>query len=231
VVGKEVSLNHLPQKLDGNIILSPDLHPTFKDLVPSVANVIVRKFKGWVDRDDVKQECYLWAIGRGQQFTDLLNEENPNKREQNEKRIAYQMRRVAERYARKEKASKAGYHISDEAFYDTTTIAQLIPFVIASVVDGTVLEQAQEMINDGQPRKQSTPAEGGNLLAILIDIKKSYLKLEQEDKTILQMRYHDNLTLQQIAQYLECATSTADRRCTSALRRLQDKLGGDTPWS
>ena len=208
-----------------------ELHPTFKDLVPSVANVIVRKFKGWVDRDDVKQECYLWAVGRGQQFTDLLNEENPNKREQNEKRIAYQMRRVAERYARKEKASKAGYHISDEAFYDTTTIAQLIPFVIASVVDGTVLEQAQEMINDGQPRKQSTPAEGGNLLAILIDIKKSYLKLEQEDKTILQMRYHDNLTLQQIAQYLECATSTADRRCTSALRRLQDKLGGDTPWS
>jgi RNA polymerase sigma factor (sigma-70 family) len=211
--------------------MTPDLHPTFKDLVPSVANVIVRKFKGWVDRDDVKQECYLWAIGRGQQFTDLLNEENSEKREQNERRIAYQMKRVAERYARREKASKAGYHISDEAFYDTTTIAQLIPFVIASVVDGTVLEQAQEMINDGQPRKQSTPAEGGNLLAILIDIKKSYLKLEQEDKTILQMRYHDNFTLQQIAQYLECATSTADRRCTSALRRLQDKLGGDTPWS
>lgn len=211
--------------------MTPELHPTFKDLVPSVANVIVRKFKGWVDRDDVKQECYLWAIGRGQQFTDLLNEENPEKREQNERRIAYQMKRVAERYARREKASKAGYHISDEAFYDTTTIAQLIPFIIASVVDGTVLEQAQEMINDGQPRKQSTPAEGGNLLAILIDIKKSYLKLEQEDKTILQMRYHDNLTLQQIAQYLECATSTADRRCTSALRRLQDKLGGDTPWS
>jgi len=45
------------------------------------------------------------------------------------------------------------------------------------------------------------------------------------------MRYHDNYTLQQVAQYLECATSTADRRCISALRRLQDKLGGQTPWS
>jgi RNA polymerase sigma factor (sigma-70 family) len=211
--------------------MTPELHPTFYELVPSVSITIVRKFKGWIDYQDVKQECYLWAIGRGQQFTDLLNEENPNKREQNEKRIAWQMRRVAERYARKEKASKAGYHTSDEAFYDTTTIAQLIPFVIASVVDGTVLEQAQEMINDGQPRKQSTPAEGGNLLAILIDIKKSFLKLEQEDKTILQMRYHENLTLQQVAQYLECATSTADRRCTSALRRLQNNLGGETPWN
>jgi RNA polymerase sigma factor (sigma-70 family) len=211
--------------------LTPELHPTLYELVPSVAYVIFRKFKGWVDFDDIKQECYLWAIGRGDQFSELLDEPQLNKREQNEKRIAYQMQRMAERFARKEKARKSGYKTSDEAFYDTTTIAQLIPFVISSVVDGTVLEQAQEMINDGQPRKQSTPAEGGNLLAILIDIKKAYLRLEQEDKTILQMRYHDNFTLQQVAQYLECATSTADRRCVSALRRLQDKLGGATPWN
>ena len=211
--------------------MSPELHPTLYELVPSVAYSIVNKFKGWVDTDDVRQECYLWAIGRGQQFTDLLNEPDLKKREHNEKRIVYQMRRVAERYARKEKARKAGYKVGDEAFYDTTIIAQLIPFVIASIVNGTVLEQAQEMINDGTPRKQSTPAEGGNLLAILIDLKKAYLKLGQEDKTILQMRYHDNFTLNQIAQYLECAISTADRRSTSALRRLQDRLGGETPWA
>ena len=211
--------------------MTPELHPTLYELVPSVSFVIARKFKGWIDPEDIKQECYLWAIGRGQQFTDLLNEPDLKKREHNEKRIVYQMRRVAERYARKEKARKAGYKTGDEAFYDTTIIAQLIPFVIASIVNGTVLEQAQEMINDGTPRKQSTPAEGGNLLAILIDIKKQYLKLEQEDKTILQMRYHDSFTLQQIGQYLECATSTADRRCTSALSRLQNKLGGETPWA
>ena len=211
--------------------MKPELHPTLYELVPSVSYVISRKFKNWIDPEDIKQECYLWAIGRGQQFTDLLNEPDYNKRIHNEKRIAYQMQRMAERFARKEKARKAGYKTTDEAFYDTSTIAQLIPFVIASIVEGTVLEQAQEMINDGTPRKQSTPAEGGNLLAILIDIKKAYLKLAQEDKTILQMRYYDNYTLQQIAQYLECATSTADRRCISALRKLQDKLGGQTPWS
>lgn len=211
--------------------MTPELHPTLYELVPSVAYVISKRFKGWVDPQDIKQECYLWAIGRGEQFAKLLEEPESSKREQNERRIAYQMQRMAERFARKEKARKAGYKTSDEIFYDTTTIAKLIPYIIASVVEGTVLEQAQEMINDGTPRKQSTPAEGGNLLAILIDIKRAYLKLEQEDKTILQMRYHDNFTLQQIAQYLECATSTADRRSISALRRLQDKLGGQTPWS
>jgi RNA polymerase sigma factor (sigma-70 family) len=210
--------------------MSKELHPIMADLVPAVANSIARRFKGWVEKADLKQELYLWALGRQTQYLDQLNEENKEKREHNERRIAFQMRRIAEKYARREKARKAGYHPSDEAFYDTATIAQLMPHILASVIDGTVLEQAQELINDGQPRKQSTPAEGGNLLAILIDVKKSYLKLEEDDKVLLRMRYYDNNTLQEIAQFLEVAVSTADRRCTSALRRLQDLLGGDTPW-
>jgi RNA polymerase sigma factor (sigma-70 family) len=211
--------------------MTKELHPTVKDLVSAVAGSIARRFKGWVERDDLKQELYLWFIGRQDQYTDQLNEENKEKREHNERRLAYQMRRIAEKYARKEKARKAGYHITDEVFYDTATIARLMPSILQSVIEGTVLEQAQDLINDGQPRKQPAPSEGGNLLAILIDVKKSYLKLKEEDKTILRMRYYDNNTLQEIAQYLEVAVSTADRRCTSALRRLQDKLGGDTPWA
>jgi len=211
--------------------MNKELHPTVKDLVSAVAGSIARKFKGWVERDDLKQELYLWFIGRQDQYTDQLNEENKEKREHNERRLAYQMRRIAEKYARREKARKAGYHITDEVFYDTATIARLMPSILQSVIEGTVLEQAQDLINDGQPRKQPAPSEGGNLLAILIDVKKSYLKLEGEDKVILRMRYYDNNTLQEIAQYLEVAVSTADRRCTSALRRLQDKLGGDTPWA
>ena len=211
--------------------MTKELHPILADLVPAVANSITRKFKGWVERDDVKQELYLWVLGRQSQYLDQLNEENKEKREYSVSRLAFQMRRIAEKYARREKARKAGYQTTDEAFYDTATIAQLMPHILASVIEGTVLEQAQELINDGQPRKQSTPAEGGNLLAILIDVKRSYLKLQEDDKVLLRMRYYDNVTLQEIAQYLECATSTADRRCTSALRRLQDQLGGETPWA
>ena len=211
--------------------MTKELPPILADLVPAVANSITRKFKGWVERDDLKQELYLWVLGRQSQYLDQLNEENKQKREHNVSRLAFQMRRIAEKYARREKARKAGYQTTDEAFYDTATIAQLMPHILASVIEGTVLEQAQELINDGQPRKQSTPAEGGNLLAILIDVKRSYLKLNEDDKVLLRMRYYDNVTLQEIAQYLECATSTADRRCTSALRRLQDQLGGETPWA
>ena len=207
-----------------------ELHPSFYDIVPSVATSIHRRFRQWTEREDVVQECYAWAMNRAEHYAELLSEENTLQRTINEKRIAWQMRRHAERYARKEKAKKAGYAIGDESFYDTVLLGQLLPHVISSVVDGTVLEQAQNLINDGQPRKPSAPAEGGNLLAILIDIKKAYLQLDVVDKDILIKRYHENLTLEQMASYLGCATSTADRKVQNSIRKLQNLLGGESPW-
>jgi RNA polymerase sigma factor (sigma-70 family) len=210
--------------------LMSDLHPIVYELAPSVAYAIHRRYKHWVERDDVTQECIAWAITRSAYITDQMSVEDAEQLEHNQRRIAWQMKRAVERYARKEKANKSGYQINDEVYYQTFTLGQLLPFVIASVIDGTVLEQMQEMINDGQPRGSSSPAEGGNLLASLIDIKKCFLKLDQKDQAVLRMRHYDNATLQQIAQYLECAVSTADRRCTNSLRRLQDELGGETPF-
>jgi RNA polymerase sigma factor (sigma-70 family) len=207
-----------------------ETHPSASDIVFSVARTIFSRYRNFVEREDVVQECWSWYYSRVEHFNQLLSEENTVQRVINEKRMAWQMKRHAERYARREKATRSGYKLTDEAFYDTVVIAQLLPHVIASVVDNTVLEQAQNLINDGQPKKQSAPAEGGNLLATLIDIKKAYLKLDVMDKDILIKRYHENLTLQELATYLECATSTADRRCQNSLRRLQNNLGGESPY-
>jgi DNA-directed RNA polymerase specialized sigma24 family protein len=207
-----------------------ELHPVVYDLVPSVAGTIYRRYKSFVERDDIKQELMVWAMTRNAYITEQLNEPNEERRKHNEQRIAYQMRRVAERYARKEKASKSGYQTGDEAYYESATIGQLLPFVIASVLDGTVLEQAQQMVQDGQPKGKSSPAEGGNLLAMLIDMKRAYLLLDVEDQKLLQLRYHESFTLQQIAGMLECSVSTADRKCNNSMRKLIDKLGGSSPW-
>jgi len=210
--------------------LVTELHPVIYDLVPSVANTIHRRYKAYVEKDDVKQECIAWAMTRANDHNVDLMEPNEERRKHNEQRIAWQMRRVAERYARKEKAMKSGYVTTDEVYYESFTLGQLLPFVIASVIDGTVLEQVQQMIQDGQPKGKSSPSEGGNLLASLIDIKKGYLQLEVEDQTLLRLRHHENYTLQQIAGHLECAISTADRRCAHSLRKLQEILGGISPW-
>ena len=207
-----------------------DLHPSFNDIIPSVVTVVFRRYRTFVERADLLQEAYAFCATRGDRFAEQLDEPNEELRRANEKRVGYQIKRHLERYCRKEKAHKSGYTTQDEAFYETVTIAQLLPYVIASVINDTALEQAQNLINDGQPRKPAAPAEGGTLLAILVDIKKAYEMLEQDDKDILRLRYHENHTLQMLAQYFECSISTAERRSNAALRKLQNNLGGQSPW-
>jgi len=205
-------------------------HPILNDIVPSVVTLVHRRYRKYVDRDDLTQEAYAWLMTRASYFNGLLEEENEAVRLANQRRIGWQMKRAIERYARKEKATRSGYQTNDESFYDVVTIAQLLPYVIASVVNDTAIEQAQNLVNDGTPRKPSATAEGGNLLATLIDIKKSYELLDEDEQKILRLRYHENYTLQQLSEVLECAISTADRRCGNALRKLLNFMGGESPY-
>lgn len=210
--------------------MTNELHPSLEQIVPSVVTTILRRYRAYVEKGDLTQEAWAFVLSRAEAFNELLSTDTEVQHKWNEKKIAWQIRRNLERYARKEKAAKSGYQVNDEAYYDTITIAQLLPFVIKSYVHDTALEQSQVLVNDGTPRKPSAPAEGGNLLAMLVDIKRAYEKLEKEDRDILRLRYHENHTLQLIAEYLECAVSTADRRITQALRKVQETMGGDTPW-
>ena len=205
-------------------------NPILNDIVPSVVSLVHRRYRKYVDRADLTQEAYAWLMTRVVYFNGLLEEENESVRLANQRRIGWQMKRAIERYARKEKATRSGYQTNDESFYDVITIAQLLPYVIASVVNDTAIEQAQNLVNDGTPRKPSAPAEGGNLLATLIDIKKAYELLDEDEQKILRLRYHENYTLQQLSEVLECAISTADRRCGNALRKLLNFMGGESPY-
>ena len=207
-----------------------DVHPVTLELALNVAKIVSNRYGKWVEKDDLKQECVLWAMQRTEWIASQLNEPDTEKRKHNEQKLAWQMMRIAEKYARKEKATRSGYQPGDEVFYQSVTLATLLPFVIASILDGTVLEPAQEMVIDGQPRGSSSPAEGGALLATLMDIKKQFMKLEPEDKQILTLRYHQQMTLAQIGAVLECHRTTADRRCEHALRALLDLLGGRSPY-
>jgi RNA polymerase sigma factor (sigma-70 family) len=207
-----------------------EVHPVIYDLAPSVARSIFNRYGKWVDRDDIKQECIVWAMNRTAWVNEQLNEPDTEKRKHNEQKLAWQMMRHAERYARREKAVRSGYQPGDEAFYQIATLATLLPFVIASVLDGTVLEPAQEMILDGQPKGSSSPAEGGALIATLMDIKIKFTELDAEDRQVLTLRYHEQMTLAQIGAVLECHATTADRRCDHALRELNNLLGGRSPY-
>ena len=51
-----------------------EIHPSFYDIVPSVVKVVGRRFKGFVEESDLRQECYLFAAAKHNQFKDLLDD-------------------------------------------------------------------------------------------------------------------------------------------------------------
>ncbi len=96
-----------------------ELHPTLTEIAPGVATAIYRRYRGYVEKEDVLQECYLWATSRNASLVEQLNEENALRRMANERRIAWQMKRHAERYARKY-ALNAMFLIDDTKDADAT---------------------------------------------------------------------------------------------------------------
>lgn len=206
------------------------IRPEVVEVAPAIAYSVWRSYKNFVDKEDLTQELYAWAVSREEYVNSVYDLENDAERKHAEKKMWWQMRRVAERYCRKEKASKCGYKIGDEYFFESTVIAMLLPTVIQSYVDNIPFDLGVEIVDDGSPKKKSNPSEGGNLIASLIDVKKAYARLPEKEQTLLKWRYMDNMTLEEVAVAMSASKSTADRRCEAAIRHIIKNLGGATPW-
>lgn len=206
------------------------LHPALPNLIKGASHSVARRYRHYTTAADLSQELYIFAFNRAAQLNDELTEAEANGKEEykwQQRKISARLRRAAERAARKEKASASGYLAADEYFYDTTQIAQLLPAALQFDAEGALLV---EHIDEG-PRAPKAPAEGGNLLAMVIDIRAAYEKLELDDQQLLEQRYGAvPMLLKDMAIAWKISDSQVDRRIQSALRRLIDNIGGESPY-
>ena len=52
------------------------LHPSLDDIIPSVVTTIHRRFRQWVERADLMQEAWAFALSRAEQFNEILSDES-----------------------------------------------------------------------------------------------------------------------------------------------------------
>lgn len=206
------------------------LHPAIPDLIKGAAHSVARRYRHYTTASDLSQDLFVFALGRAEQLNDELTKAEASTKEEYkwvQRKISARLRRAAERSARKEKAARSGYLAADEYFYDTTQVAQLLPAALQFDIEGALLV---EHIEEG-PRAPKAPAEGGNLLAMVIDIRGAYDRLELDDQQLLEQRYGAApMLLKDIAEAWKVSDSQVDRRIQSALRRLIDNLGGESPY-
>jgi DNA-directed RNA polymerase specialized sigma24 family protein len=188
-------------------------------IVDSVASEYQLKFK--IDIKDIRQNLYQWFV------------EHPNKLdtweaigEKDAKNLIYRsLRNQALDYCQAWKAKTGGYETSDLFFYQADMIEALLPSVLRGEIN------LAHKLNLGGTARPSAPSEGGNLMAMMIEIDAGFWKLGKEDRKLLFLRYSESMDFQAIADEMKLPSEdTARMRNKRAIKKLINKVGGFKPF-
>jgi DNA-directed RNA polymerase specialized sigma24 family protein len=190
-------------------------------IVVAVASEYHRKYD-MVELQDIKQSLYKWFL------------EHPNKLneweaigEKDAKNLIYRcLRNDALDYCLEWKAKSTGYETSDVFFYEADIIEALLPSVLRGEFG------VSHKLNLVGPSKPPAPAEGGNMMVMMIEIDKAYRKLSTEDRTVLFYRYAESMDYGDVATEMNLGSEDAARmRHNRAVKKLITRIGGFRPWS
>ena len=190
-------------------------------IVVGVASEYHRKYD-MVELEDIKQSLYQWFL------------EHPNKLDDWEaighkdaKNLIYRsLRNQALDYCQKWKAKTVGYETSDLFYYESDMVEALLPAVLRGEFG------VSHKLNLVGPSRPPAPAEGGNMMAMMVEVDAAYHKLSIEDRTVLFYKYAESLDYSAIAAEMELGSEDAARmRHNRAIRKLVIRLGGFKPFS
>jgi hypothetical protein len=86
------------------------------------------------------------------------------------------------------------------------------------------------VLNLGKTGRPPAPSEGGNMMAMMVEINSAYNKLSKEDKVVLFFKYAESLDYAAIAAEMELGSEDAARmRHNRAIKKLITRIGGFRP--
>ena len=189
-------------------------------IVAHVADEYRHKYQ-MIERDDIKQSLYEWFVSHPRKLTEW--EKLGHRSAQN---LLYRsLRNQALDYCQLWKSKSIGYELSDLFYYEADVIEALLP----AILRGDIAEAPK--LNLGMPGRPSAPSEGGNLMAMMAEIKVAYETLSKEDKSILFLKYANSLDYSSIATELQLTSDDAARmRHNRAIKKIINRLGGYRPF-
>lgn len=140
----------------------------YSTLVRSVVARCWRRYQQYVDFEDLVQEAAVWWYGKGQKYLpSYLQDETLA-------RISMSVYRYVDAYARAEKAARVGYQPRDQYPYNPREVLSLIPIALDP-------EGLPEPGHPEGPKPKGNLAEGGDLIAALVDVRRALDALSEDD--------------------------------------------------
>lgn len=189
-------------------------------IVVSVAAEYHKKYD-MVELEDIRQSLYEWFVEHPRKLTEweALGGKDA-------KNLIYRsLRNQALDYCQKWKAKSIGYEVSDLFYYEPDMVEALLPSVLRGELS------IMPILNLGKTGKPPAPAEGGNLMAMMVEITHAYSKLNAEDKRVLFYKYAESMDFGAIATEMDINSEDAVRmRHNRAIKKLITRIGGYRPF-
>jgi DNA-directed RNA polymerase specialized sigma24 family protein len=189
-------------------------------VIEAVASEYHKKFDT-IELDDIRQSLYQWFV----EHPNKLNEWEAIGKKDAKNLIYRSLRNQALDYCQRWKAKSGGYELGDLFYYESDMVEALLPPVLRGEFGVT------HKLNLGRTGKSPAPAEGGNLMAMMIEIDYAFWKMSKEERRLLFLRYAESMEFGDIGKELELGSEDAVRmRHKRVLRKLINKIGGFKPY-
>lgn len=202
------------------------MNPEHFQLVDEVAQVVAstyaRRFHPHVQRDDVLQEIYVWALQHQTKVSHWIDDTDDDGREAG-RLLGRAMQDAALRYCQQEKAARLGYRLDDLAYYSRGEVKELLP----SMFDVDAWTNPPK--NPGERAAKKPAAEGNGWLATLADVSRAFDVLSAEDRDLLTRVYRDDESMVRIGDESGVSRQVVAKRVERAVNRLVNVLGGPRP--
>jgi DNA-directed RNA polymerase specialized sigma24 family protein len=171
--------------------------------------------KGLLELADCQQEAWLWVCENMKLVKDWAEKDKRNDKLKSACYHAglHQVRDIMRQNGQSER--------QDFATYAVTAVQDLLPTIFE-----TVTFQTGPEVND-EIRHKTPPDEGGTGLAMVVDVKRGFISLPQEQKKILFLLYSKpDARYSDVAKEMDMSEATVRRREQRALEGIVDALGG-----
>lgn len=169
-----------------------------------------------VEADDVVSQLNLWLCEHYDTVVRWRDEEH------GEAKLFVSLRREAARFCAKEQEAVIGRPLRQDNFYTVDLLERAMPYIFEEIPQTVVAENPVS----GATAAVGSPSDFGNAVVIISEIRGSFHGLAREVRTVLEYRFRDGLTFEQIGELLGMSKVGAKKRVDRALSRLSDSLSG-----
>jgi hypothetical protein len=191
----------------------PDIRP-WLPLITAKCREVLQHYLGYVELDDLVQEVAVWWYeANPESLNAYLADEELS-------RLRRSIWRVAKRYADRNRAASAGYFPEDQIRYSASEVTALIPLALDpdGIPDGGGVHDLSGIHAHGNL------AEGGNVLASLVDVRRVMRHLDQGDLAFLQLVQDLHEDWDRAGELLAIQPDSARRRHDRIVERIVRSL-------